>query len=486
MSTILRGFIGLSLRRCYRVNILRVKARRNALSVWSAVEWPYSRGTARLLHGRLRGDILARDYGRCARFHGREMYEQSVTGHVLCLFFVTLCGQATGAYDVIEFMDHHLRGDLVHSGLRKQTECIDQCFYTVGCISVDFQNGNGVCLFRQDNSLTQYQPRHFAPGQLNTGRYSLRDKILATFRGRHVKGGVYRRGLTTWQLCVQWCTGSCVAVDFDSSDRTCWHHLAREACSATLTTLYSSTHYRMNACGAVFGHRQSLQLSSGALQSPTRRPLMPFAPLMTPICGRPVVPPSGSRIVGGKVARPHSWPWQVALRNRKSRSVRCAGSLVDARWVLTTAHCVDQDPVGSNWLVYTGAHDLTKLERSRARYSVERVILHERFDLSNFDNDIALLKLTTPVHWDTFVKPVCVPPPHYQLQAGTICTITGWGMAAPVPRVEIDSSSAKEEVSFLGALRQRPSPGWRLTAALPRKKSPSLVPCVSACPQGGD
>ena len=81
---------------------------------------------------------------------------------------------------------------------------------------------------------------------------------------------------------------------------------------------------------------------SGASQSPTRRPLMPFAPLMTPICGRPVVPPSGSRIVGGKVARPHSWPWQVALRNRKSHSVRCAGSLVDARWVLTTAHCVDQ------------------------------------------------------------------------------------------------------------------------------------------------
>ena len=29
------------------------------------------------------------------------MYEQSVTGHALCLFFVTLCGQATGAYDVI-------------------------------------------------------------------------------------------------------------------------------------------------------------------------------------------------------------------------------------------------------------------------------------------------------------------------------------------------------------------------------------------------
>jgi len=59
-------------------------------------------------------------------------------------------------------------------------------------------------------------------------------------------------------------------------------------------------------------------------------------------CGRPVLPPNGARIVGGDESRPRSWPWQIALRNRNARSSRCAGSLIAAQWVLTTAHCVDQ------------------------------------------------------------------------------------------------------------------------------------------------
>jgi len=59
-------------------------------------------------------------------------------------------------------------------------------------------------------------------------------------------------------------------------------------------------------------------------------------------CGRPVLPPTGARIVGGDESRPRSWPWQIALRNRNARSSRCAGSLIAAQWVLTTAHCVDQ------------------------------------------------------------------------------------------------------------------------------------------------
>lgn len=59
-------------------------------------------------------------------------------------------------------------------------------------------------------------------------------------------------------------------------------------------------------------------------------------------CGRPVLPPTGARIVGGDESRARSWPWQIALRNRNARSSRCAGSLIAAQWVLTTAHCVDQ------------------------------------------------------------------------------------------------------------------------------------------------
>ena len=49
-----------------------------------------------------------------------------------------------------------------------------------------------------------------------------------------------------------------------------------------------------------------------------------------------------SRIVGGKIARKNSWPWQAMLRKRSSGSAFCGGSLVDPLWVVTAAHCVEK------------------------------------------------------------------------------------------------------------------------------------------------
>jgi len=43
------------------------------------------------------------------------------------------------------------------------------------------------------------------------------------------------------------------------------------------------------------------------------------------------------KIVGGTVATPNSWPWQVALKN--NGELVCGGTLLDQNWVLTAAHC---------------------------------------------------------------------------------------------------------------------------------------------------
>ena len=85
--------------------------------------------------------------------------------------------------------------------------------------------------------------------------------------------------------------------------------------------------------------------------------------------------------------------------------------------------------MGTNWLVYSGGHDLLKFENTRTTHTVDRIALHEHFDLNTFDNDVAILKLTTPILWNEYVSPVCLPPPKFELAPDTRCIITGWGVS---------------------------------------------------------
>ncbi|KAK2503201.1 hypothetical protein MC885_003802 [Smutsia gigantea] len=43
------------------------------------------------------------------------------------------------------------------------------------------------------------------------------------------------------------------------------------------------------------------------------------------------------RVVGGEKASVESWPWQVSIQYDKQHI--CGGSILDAHWILTAAHC---------------------------------------------------------------------------------------------------------------------------------------------------
>ncbi|KAM4715238.1 testisin-like [Anableps anableps] len=149
------------------------------------------------------------------------------------------------------------------------------------------------------------------------------------------------------------------------------------------------------------------------------------------VCG---IVPYNFKIVGGQDASPGSWPWQVDLKRYVMHW--CGGSLINKRWVLTAAHCVANTTV-SIWEVSLGRQrlrgDNTKTGVNR---KIVKIIVHPKFNFRTFENDIALLRLSSPVKFTSYIRPVCLAASGSRFNNGTDSWVTGWGNVAegvPLP-----------------------------------------------------
>ena len=146
-------------------------------------------------------------------------------------------------------------------------------------------------------------------------------------------------------------------------------------------------------------------------------------------CGTPSIRPDESarngngslKIVGGTVAIPNSWPWQVAIM-RGGRYGGCGATLISDRWIVTAAHC-GSSPSGVS--LNLGDHDINTGNDGATNIAAERWINHPRYNENTLDNDIALIKLRTPVRFSNRISPVCLPT-RRQASVGTSGFTTGW------------------------------------------------------------
>lgn len=158
--------------------------------------------------------------------------------------------------------------------------------------------------------------------------------------------------------------------------------------------------------------------------------------------GNPPPPELDPRIIGGVIAANGEIPWQVALVSGSAIDLYngqfCGGSLIHPSWVLTAAHCVTTGTTPdapSTVDVVAGINNLSSgigFQRS----DVSQIIVHPSWNPANFDNDIALLQLTTPISIGGSGQGATAIIPLVPASVGSLSTantlVSGWGNTSTV------------------------------------------------------
>jgi hypothetical protein len=159
---------------------------------------------------------------------------------------------------------------------------------------------------------------------------------------------------------------------------------------------------------------------------------------------QPTVGRATVRIIGGNEAKPHSWPWQVYLMAQSEEQDgsygACGASLIrvkadkeESDILVTAGHCVTYGNITVKPIVHTaarvsgiaGEHDLDHFDAGQQTRVASAVVTHPKYVQPH--NDIAIVKLATPIKFTDTIRPICLPAQGEALPVGKRCAVSGWG-----------------------------------------------------------
>ncbi|XP_061490813.1 urokinase-type plasminogen activator isoform X2 [Rhineura floridana] len=142
------------------------------------------------------------------------------------------------------------------------------------------------------------------------------------------------------------------------------------------------------------------------------------------------------KIVGGHKAAIESQPWIATIfqSDRKgSNQFLCGGSLIDACWILTAAHCFESKTDPSKLTVILGKSELYIDDTRQQKFNVDRIVIHEEYSQQrmDYDNDIALIRIRSSsgqcAEESDTVKTICLPSQNLLLRDNFQCEVSGYG-----------------------------------------------------------
>ncbi|OAD62541.1 Chymotrypsin-1 [Eufriesea mexicana] len=149
------------------------------------------------------------------------------------------------------------------------------------------------------------------------------------------------------------------------------------------------------------------------------------------------------QIVGGQDAPVGKFPYQVSLRQNGRHF--CGGSILNSRYILTAAHCVDGQTDPRKISVHVGTNQLSSAGEA---YGVEKIAEHREYNSIRLINDVALLRVDKDIAFNSLVKaiPLATGSATYE---GSSCVLSGWGTTV-VSDMQLQSLTGRSREEIYG------------------------------------